>query len=187
VRLSPNPVGDDHFPQGELYPILVNRAPDGRFHALSAECSHAGCVVESYDELEQGLRCPCHGSLYGFDGAVIQGPAARSLASYPVAYDGADSLEIQVPGYGFRITPQAAGSRIAPRMRLVFPSEANALYQVIRRTSLSDPGVPVKFSPLEEGAPDISTWIGTGGDQALYVSTAGAGGFFEVVMLLAEQ
>ena len=46
------------------------------FYALSLVCSHLGCTVIV---TERGLSCPCHGSEFDRQGAVLKGPASRSL------------------------------------------------------------------------------------------------------------
>lgn len=60
----------------------VHRAYDGSIHALSARCTHLGCVVH-FEESEQAWACPCHGSRFGVDGSVLQGPAVRPLPPRP--------------------------------------------------------------------------------------------------------
>ncbi len=47
------------------------------FHALSAVCTHLGCVA-GRDE-SGGFFCPCHGSRFDEDGNVLGGPAPRGL------------------------------------------------------------------------------------------------------------
>jgi len=49
---------------------------DGVFTAYSLTCTHLGCTVETDG---QGYECPCHGSRFGEDGAVLQGPAKQPL------------------------------------------------------------------------------------------------------------
>ncbi|SFF89971.1 Glycine/D-amino acid oxidase [Actinacidiphila alni] len=56
----------------------VHRDADGALHAVSARCTHLGCVV-AYNPAETTWECPCHGSRFGVDGAVLQGPAVRPL------------------------------------------------------------------------------------------------------------
>jgi Rieske Fe-S protein len=56
----------------------VYRDENGAVHALSARCTHLGCIVH-LNEVERAWECPCHGSRFGLDGAVIQGPANRPL------------------------------------------------------------------------------------------------------------
>ena len=45
-------------------------------HAISTVCTHLGCIVMP---TAQGFDCPCHGSKFGPDGAVLRGPAPKSL------------------------------------------------------------------------------------------------------------
>lgn len=54
---------------------------DNRLGALSLECSHLGCLVNT---VEQGFFCPCHGSEFGPLGEVYSGPAPTSLPWYPL-------------------------------------------------------------------------------------------------------
>ncbi len=54
------------------------RDGEGRLHAVSAVCTHMGCLVE-WNAAETTWDCPCHGSRFDPDGQVIQGPAKREL------------------------------------------------------------------------------------------------------------
>lgn len=56
----------------------VYRDPSGRTHALSAICTHAGCVVH-WNTFETCWDCPCHGSQFGVDGEPLCGPAIYPL------------------------------------------------------------------------------------------------------------
>lgn len=56
----------------------VYRADDGTLHAVSARCTHLGCLV-AFNSAERTWECPCHGSRFDVDGAVLQGPAVRPL------------------------------------------------------------------------------------------------------------
>jgi Rieske Fe-S protein len=80
----------DPTPAAELTPGQgrVLQTPDGKLavyrdegsevHAMSPTCTHLGCVVE-FNGAERTWDCPCHGSRYGTDGAVIRGPAKKPL------------------------------------------------------------------------------------------------------------
>ncbi len=46
------------------------------FSALSLVCPHLGCTVE---QNAGGFACPCHGSTFDADGAILTGPAAAPL------------------------------------------------------------------------------------------------------------
>ncbi|MFF3501240.1 FAD-dependent oxidoreductase [Streptomyces sp. NPDC003247] len=56
----------------------VHRDEAGQLHALSARCTHLGCLV-AFNRAERAWECPCHGSRFGVDGRVIQGPAQEPL------------------------------------------------------------------------------------------------------------
>jgi Rieske Fe-S protein len=60
----------------------VYRDEDGTLHALSARCTHLGCIV-NWNSAERTWDCPCHGSRFGASGEVIMGPAVRPLERRP--------------------------------------------------------------------------------------------------------
>jgi glycine/D-amino acid oxidase-like deaminating enzyme/nitrite reductase/ring-hydroxylating ferredoxin subunit len=56
----------------------VYRDQAGELHAVSARCTHLGCIV-AFNSAERSWDCPCHGSRFGIDGEVIEGPAVSPL------------------------------------------------------------------------------------------------------------
>lgn len=72
------PGGGGVIEQGEEK-LAVRRDAEGRLHALSASCTHKGCTV-TWNAAEQTWDCPCHGSIFAADGAVLHGPAVKPLA-----------------------------------------------------------------------------------------------------------
>jgi glycine/D-amino acid oxidase-like deaminating enzyme/nitrite reductase/ring-hydroxylating ferredoxin subunit len=56
----------------------VHRDEAGALHALSARCTHLGCIVH-FNDAERAWECPCHGSRFDIEGSVIQGPANKPL------------------------------------------------------------------------------------------------------------
>jgi len=62
--------------QGEKLAAFVD--PAGELHLYSARCTHLGCTV-GWNPGEETFDCPCHGSRFGSDGKVVNGPAARPL------------------------------------------------------------------------------------------------------------
>jgi glycine/D-amino acid oxidase-like deaminating enzyme/nitrite reductase/ring-hydroxylating ferredoxin subunit len=61
----------------------VYRDPSGALQAVSARCTHLGCIVH-FNDAETAWECPCHGSRFGVDGAVLQGPANTPLEPKPL-------------------------------------------------------------------------------------------------------
>lgn len=59
--------------------VAIYRRPNGVLVERSAICPHMGCTVR-WNDADQTWDCPCHGSRFTPDGAVIGGPAERPLA-----------------------------------------------------------------------------------------------------------
>ena len=59
--------------------VAAYKDDGGDVHAVSAVCTHQGCLVE-WNGSDKTWDCPCHGSRFELDGAVIQGPAVDDLA-----------------------------------------------------------------------------------------------------------
>jgi cytochrome b6-f complex iron-sulfur subunit len=57
--------------------VAMFRDADGGVFALSRVCTHLGCLVNAAPD---GFHCPCHGSRFAADGAVVKGPAPAALA-----------------------------------------------------------------------------------------------------------
>jgi nitrite reductase/ring-hydroxylating ferredoxin subunit len=57
------------------------RDAGGRLHAVSTRCTHLGCQVR-FNAAETSWDCPCHGSRFGVDGEVLNGPATAPLERY---------------------------------------------------------------------------------------------------------
>ena len=58
--------------------LAVSRDDDGQLQAVSAVCTHLGCVV-AWNRAERSWDCPCHGSRFTASGTVVQGPAVDDL------------------------------------------------------------------------------------------------------------
>jgi glycine/D-amino acid oxidase-like deaminating enzyme/Rieske Fe-S protein len=60
--------------------IGVYRDEAGEVHAVSIRCTHMGCILR-FNAAETSWDCPCHGSRFDVDGAVLEGPAVTPLES----------------------------------------------------------------------------------------------------------
>jgi len=76
--------------QGQL---LVARTTQNSAAAVTAICTHEMCTITGFEG--QRYVCPCHGSQYNTDGAVLQGPATQSLRMFVASIAG-DVLTIQL-------------------------------------------------------------------------------------------
>jgi glycine/D-amino acid oxidase-like deaminating enzyme/nitrite reductase/ring-hydroxylating ferredoxin subunit len=56
----------------------VYRDEHGTAHAVSIRCTHLGCLLR-FNSAERSWDCPCHGSRFDVDGAVLEGPATEPL------------------------------------------------------------------------------------------------------------
>lgn len=58
--------------------VAAYRDEQGVLHQCAARCTHLGCTV-TWNNAEKTWDCPCHGSRFGFDGKVMEGPATADL------------------------------------------------------------------------------------------------------------
>ena len=73
-----------------IHKLAVYRDEQGSVHALSAKCTHLGCVVH-WNASERSWDCPCHASRFATDGTVLHGPAATPLPEVALPADAAQS------------------------------------------------------------------------------------------------
>jgi len=86
VLYEPSPIANagkpDRFPPDSLTAdpaagIYIVHAAEG-FYALSATCTHLGCLTAWKPELGI-IACPCHGSKFNRQGTKVDGPAPKPL------------------------------------------------------------------------------------------------------------
>jgi Rieske Fe-S protein len=58
--------------------VAVFKDAQGSVHAVSAVCTHLGCVL-GWNPADRTWDCSCHGSRFAVDGTVIHGPATADL------------------------------------------------------------------------------------------------------------
>ncbi|MBC8109698.1 MAG: Rieske (2Fe-2S) protein [Verrucomicrobia bacterium] len=66
--------------------IIIARANDGSFVALSKACTHQGTTVD-FQPSNNRFNCSNHGSNFNLDGSVANGPAGTALKKYNTTFD----------------------------------------------------------------------------------------------------
>jgi len=75
--------GGAHFFRFQGHPAVVVEPIAGQFVALSAVCTHLGCIV-TWKPQEKIFFCPCHGGRFSETGEVLGGPPPKPLPRYTV-------------------------------------------------------------------------------------------------------
>ncbi len=84
-HFSPKPHSYDKLAPGEAAIMKIGhddvaafRDENGQVHAVSAVCTHMGCMV-GWNSVDRTWDCPCHGSRFALTGEVLNGPAVLPL------------------------------------------------------------------------------------------------------------
>jgi Rieske Fe-S protein len=189
VRLSLNPVFHDDYPDGSFHPFLINRDDVGNFYVLDCECPHEGCSVPPFDNSvggEMKIRCPCHRSAYGIDGAVEEGPTTKPLQSYPFEFDGNDTLTIRIICWGFEVKAAILPGGPNSRIRLDFEAFQNATYEVSFRENHQSPWTMADFATTPTGPADQTNLTTFAGPVSVYLDRTTATGYYAVGVKLSE-
>lgn len=189
VRLALNPLRPDLMPDGQFYPVVINRGPNDTFFALNSRCTHQQCAVEAMDSFTNQITCSCHGSVYAIDGRRVAGLATGSLTKYTVNFKAPDTLEVQISGLGYSVTGssvQGTGNA-TPRFRLDFRAIRKVEYEIHFRESLDKDPTPISFSLTADGAADQTVFSSaTTANSSLFVERNSAAGFYSVAVRIAE-
>jgi glycine/D-amino acid oxidase-like deaminating enzyme/nitrite reductase/ring-hydroxylating ferredoxin subunit len=76
--------GDGGIVRHHGHRIAVSRTAAGELTAVSAICTHLGCVV-GWNAIDRTWDCPCHGSRFAASGEVVSGPAVSPLEPVDLA------------------------------------------------------------------------------------------------------
>lgn len=69
--------------------LAVYRTEDGQLNAVSAVCTHLGCLVE-WNPGDKVWDCHCHDARFARDGKVLRGPATKDLDPRRLPSKGSD-------------------------------------------------------------------------------------------------
>jgi Rieske Fe-S protein len=71
-------LGEGGIMRNGMQKVAASRDMEGKLNLVSAVCTHLGCHVH-WNSTEQCWDCPCHGSQFAPDGAVLNSPAVAPL------------------------------------------------------------------------------------------------------------
>jgi len=87
IPLGEVAIGESRFFKFKGKPAILIRLNQQKVVALSAVCTHLGCVVK-YSESDKMLKCPCHGAKFDITGKVLGGPAPKPLHTFVSRIEG---------------------------------------------------------------------------------------------------
>lgn len=70
--------GEGKIIEIESKKIGVYKDEEGILHAVKPICSHLGCEL-TFNNLAKTWDCPCHGSIYDYEGHCIYGPSVQDI------------------------------------------------------------------------------------------------------------
>jgi Rieske Fe-S protein len=86
--------------RNEMVLVYVKRITADDVMAISAGCTHLGCIV-TWDEDQNIFKCPCHDGRYDADGKVLSGPPPAPLKRHPAKIeDGKIFLSTETVPFG---------------------------------------------------------------------------------------
>lgn len=166
------------------HPLMINRGPGNVFYTLDSDCQHNHCVVPTFNPATGRIRCGCHGSQYAIDGALISGPATRSLNTFASSFDGVDTLSVTIPGLFFSVTEIAVqAAQPATRLRLKADILPYSNYRVYFQQALTDVAQVVPFSNTPAGATTLTSAFTTSSPVTVYVDAAAPRGFYSIALV----
>lgn len=174
--------------------ITITRGPGDVFYAVSAYCTHAGCIVDPYDNStgKQSMVCNCHGSVFDIEGRLIEGVIVgqKNLPGYNTSFSG-NVVQVEIPNLNFKVNSialQAVTGSIT-RYRLTFPTKVGARYRVRHTADLVTPPAVHPFFTSPTGTTSVTMVTQTApspNPRSVYVDASASRGFYVIEMVVDE-
>jgi cytochrome b6-f complex iron-sulfur subunit len=186
INLSEYPLlkadnGSDYVEVPGIPDIIVTRLPGPVYYAVTSECTHQACTVDTFDPQSGQLRCPCHFSTYRPDGTIVGGPAPKPLLRFPVEAASDNQLVIDVSKLGFLISKVSIhrDKNSIARLAITFDTSSGMRYGLAWKGSLNDTDwKEIQFSETLDGPFSETLVWGTGDPVTVFTEAVGNGGYF---------
>jgi Rieske Fe-S protein len=175
--------------------MIVTRAPGDVFHALNAVCTHAGTIVDPYDNTEftEAINCYNHGSRYTMDGVVLtpgdSGIAQANLPQYNTAFANG-VVRVEIPSLNFKlntVTVQSVSGN-NKRLALNFNPRTSGKYRVKYTPDLVTTPVSVNFATTAGGPANVSLFSATSNSaRSLWVDSSLDRGFYFIELVVTQE
>lgn len=170
--------------------ITITRAPGNVFYSMSAYCTHAGSIVEAYDNSPgtEAMLCYSHGSVYDIQGRVItyaEDPGQPDLPAYNTSFANG-VVRVEIPGLNLKVnsTTLFSVNGATQRFQISFPVKGGAKYRIRYSPDLVTPSTLVPFATTSAGAVSLATISPTtNGTRNAWVDSTSAQGFYFVEMI----
>lgn len=171
--------------------ITITRAPGNIFHAVSAYCTHSGCITDKYEAGDtNAIICYCHNSVYNIQGHVLSEatPGQANLPYYNSSLAG-NTLRIEIPNLNMKVNSIAVQSTTGgtKRLALAFPAKRGGRYRVRYTPDLvTAPTTEPFFTTLAGTISQNEITQTSNSTRTLYVDSTATRGFYFVELVLAS-
>ena len=165
--------------------LYIIRGSGNAVYVMDPTCPHAGCTVDKYEAANSKTSCPCHGSAFAIDGALINGPAREGLRTYS-SRSSQGVLEVELADFEFGISRIQAvrTSGGTARLALTFPTKNKAAYRLRRAADTAAPFQAAAFAVALDGLLTQNELAGDGDVRTVYVDAAGPRSFFKLELMV---
>ncbi len=170
--------------------ITITRAPGNIFYAMSAYCTHAGCIVDPYDHSPgtEAMICYCHSSVYDIQGNVITGAQEpqNNLPKYNTSLSGS-TLSVEIPNLNFKVNSLVQFTNgETKRFQISFPAKSGAKYRILYTPNLTTTPTTASFATASGGlANQTQINQASNATRNVWVDSAQERGFYMVEMIVA--
>jgi Rieske Fe-S protein len=173
--------------------MILSRGPGDVFYAVNAVCTHAGTIVEPYDNTEftEAINCYAHGSRFDIQGNILNEatPGQAGLPKFNTAFANG-VVRVEIPSLGFKLNTVTMQSVVGATKRLAlnFTPRNGGTYQVKYTPDLVTTPVAVNFATAAGGVASLTQVTATSNSaRTFYVDSTQERGFYFIELVVALE